>query len=116
MTTTSSCTEWGSSTEAEGGQWGWGGGPDGGRGGDDDEGSSSDDGENKAMYIPFMMTPSRIMWYKCPICLGEEYGSEAKVVLHALEVIKQDMVEWHCQVLQARRRRSDLSVHSYLMS
>jgi hypothetical protein len=36
------------------------------------------------------MNPSESMWYKCPICLREEYDSKAKVVLHALEVIKQD--------------------------
>jgi hypothetical protein len=71
-------------------------------------GSDSDNGEDNAMHIPFMMTPSGIMWYKCPVCLREEYDSEAKVVLHALEVIKQDVrmpnvVERHHQVLQARR-------------
>jgi hypothetical protein len=36
---------------------------------DDSDDNSSDDGEDKAMCIPFRMTPSRIMWYKCPICL-----------------------------------------------
>jgi hypothetical protein len=40
---------------------------------DDGEGSVRDDGEDKAIHIPFRMTPSRIMWYKCPICLAKEY-------------------------------------------
>jgi hypothetical protein len=44
--------------------------------GSDSEGSSSDDlgsgsdngkGEDRAMHIPFRMTPSGVMWYKCPI-------------------------------------------------
>jgi hypothetical protein len=30
------------------------------------------------------------MSFECRICLGEEYDSEAKVVLHAIDVIKQD--------------------------
>jgi hypothetical protein len=72
-----------------------------GSGSDDDEGSGSDDGKDKAMHIPFRMTPSGIMWYKCPVCL-KEYDSEAKVVLHALEAFKQDVVEPHRQVLQTR--------------
>jgi hypothetical protein len=79
---------------------------------DDDEhdGSDNDDSEDKALHIPFRMTPAGIMSFKCRICLGEEYDSEAKVVLHAIDVIKQDagsldVVEWHCQVLWARRRR-----------
>jgi hypothetical protein len=68
------------------------------------EGSSSDDNEDKAMCIPFRTTPSGIMWFKCPVCLREEYDSKAKVLLHALEVIKQDagtsdVVVWHHQVL-----------------
>jgi hypothetical protein len=65
-------------------------------GSDDGEGSGSDDDKDKdkAMCIPFTMTPFGIMWYKCPICL-EEYDSEAKVVLHALEAFKQDVVERH---------------------
>jgi hypothetical protein len=54
----------------------------------DGGGSSSDDGEDKAIHIPFRMTPSGIMWYNCLICLMEEYDFEAKVVLHGLEVIK----------------------------
>jgi hypothetical protein len=54
-------------------------------------GSGSDDGEDKATRIPFKTTPSRIMWFKCPICVGEEYDYEDKVVLHALEVIKQNV-------------------------
>jgi hypothetical protein len=79
---------------------------------DDDEhdGSDNDDSEDKALHIPFRMTPAGIMSFKCRICLGEEYDSEAKVVLHAIDVIKQDagsldVVERHCQVLWARRRR-----------
>jgi hypothetical protein len=89
-------------------------------GSDDGEGCGSDDSEDKAMHIPFRMTP-RIMWFKCPICLREEYDLEAKMVLHVLEVIKQDagmpeVDEWHHQGLQARRRRwSDLFVHISLM-
>jgi hypothetical protein len=76
-------------------------------GSDDSEVSGNDDGENKAMCIPFRTTPYGMMRFKCPICLGEEYDSEAKVVHHALEVIKQDVetldvVEWHRQVLQSR--------------
>jgi hypothetical protein len=75
----------------------------------DSEGRSRDDGEEKAMHIPFRKTTSGIMWFKCSICVEEEYDSEAKVVHHGLEVIKQDagmpdMVERHLQVLQARRR------------
>jgi hypothetical protein len=71
----------------------------------DGDGSGSNDREDKAMHIPFRMTPSRILWYKCPICLGEKYDSEAKVVLHTIEVIKKDVgmsdvVEWDNQVLQ----------------
>jgi hypothetical protein len=46
----------------------------------DGEGIDRDDSEDKAMCIPFKTTPSRVMWYKCPICLREEYDSEAKVV------------------------------------
>jgi hypothetical protein len=66
----------------------------------DGKGSSNDNGEDKAMHIPFRTTPSGIMWFKCPICLGTKFDSEAKVVLHALDVIKQDagmpdVVEWH---------------------
>jgi hypothetical protein len=69
---------------------------------DDGEGSGSDDNEDKVMDND----EDKVM-YKCPICLGEEYDFEAKVVLHALEVIKQDagtsdVVERHRQVLQAR--------------
>jgi hypothetical protein len=45
----------------------------------DGDGSGSNDREDKAMHIPFRMTPSRILWYKCPICLGEKYDSKAKV-------------------------------------
>jgi hypothetical protein len=76
-------------------------------GSDDGEGCSNDDSEDKAMHILFWMTPSRIMWFKCPICLGEEYDLEAKMVLHVLEVIKQDagmpeVDKWHRQGLQAR--------------
>jgi hypothetical protein len=64
----------------------------------------SDDCEGSGMCIPFKMTPSGIMWYKCHVCLREEYDSKAMVVLHALQVIKQDagardMVTWHHQVL-----------------
>jgi hypothetical protein len=63
-----------------------------GRGSDDSdgEGSGSDDGEDKAMCIPFRTTPARVLWFKCPMCLREEYDFEPKVVLHAVEVIKQD--------------------------
>jgi hypothetical protein len=55
-------------------------------GNDDFKGSDSDDGEDKAIHNPFRMTP----WFKCLICLREEYDCEAKVVLHVVEVIKQD--------------------------
>jgi hypothetical protein len=65
-------------------------------GNDDGESSNHDNGEDKAMHIPLRKTPSRIMWYICPVCLEEEYDSEGKVVLHALEVIKQDVVERCC--------------------
>jgi hypothetical protein len=68
-------------------------------GSDDNEGSGSDDGEDKAMHIPFRMTSSGSTWYMCPICIGEEYDSDAKVVLHALEVIKHDVVERYHLVL-----------------
>jgi hypothetical protein len=68
-------------------------------GSDDSEANDSDDDKDKAMHIPFRMTPSRIQSYKCPICLVEEYDSEVKVVFHALEVIKQDVVERHRMVL-----------------
>jgi hypothetical protein len=54
----------------------------------DDEGSGSDVGEDKAKRIPFRKAPSGIMWYKCPICLREDYDSVFKVVLHTLDVIK----------------------------
>jgi hypothetical protein len=77
---------------------------------DDGEDNGSNDGEDKAMHIPFRMTPARIMWFKCPVCLGEEYDSKAKVVPHVVEVIKQDVgsldvVERHRQVLWATQRR-----------
>jgi hypothetical protein len=55
---------------------------------DDGEGSGSDDGKDKAMRVPFRTTPSGITWFKCHVFLEEEYDSEAKVVLHALKVIK----------------------------
>jgi hypothetical protein len=60
-----------------------------------------------ATTVMIAMTPSRIIWYKC---LGEEYDFGVKVVLRALEVIKQitgmlDVVERHRHVLQARQRR-----------
>jgi hypothetical protein len=80
-------------------------GCDDGEGSDSDgEGSGSTDGEDKAMYIPFRKTTSGIMWFKCPVCVKEEYDSEVKVVHHTLEVIKQDagmlnMVDRHVQVL-----------------
>jgi hypothetical protein len=70
----------------------------------DGEGSSSDGSKDKAMCISFRVTLSRILWYKCPMCLREEYDSEAKVVFHTLEVIKQvtgmsGVVKWHYMVL-----------------
>jgi hypothetical protein len=57
---------------------------------DDGEGSGNDNGEDKALRIPFRMTPTGVMWFKCPVCLREEYDSKAKVVLHAVNVIKED--------------------------
>jgi hypothetical protein len=38
---------------------------------DGGEGSNNEDGKDKAMHVPFWMIPSGIIWYKCPICLGE---------------------------------------------
>jgi hypothetical protein len=75
----------------------------------DGEDSGSDDGEDKAVHIPFRMTLAGIVWFKCLICIREEYDSKAKVVLHAIEVISQDVgspnvVKHHRQVLRARRR------------
>jgi hypothetical protein len=46
----------------------------------DSKGSDDDDSKDKAMHIPFRTTLSGIMWYKCLICLSEEYDSETKVV------------------------------------
>jgi hypothetical protein len=74
---------------------------------DDVEGSGNDNGEDIALLIPFRMTPTGVMWFKCPVCLGEEYDSKAKVVLHAVNVIKEDagslnVVERHLQILRAR--------------
>jgi hypothetical protein len=74
---------------------------------DDDEGSGSNDDEDKAICIPFCTTPAGSMSFKCPMCLGEQYDSEATVVLHAIDVSKQDtglldLVEQHRQVLWAR--------------
>jgi hypothetical protein len=43
-----------------------------GRDDGDGEGSGRDDGEGKAMHIPFRTTPSGIMWFKCPVCLGDD--------------------------------------------
>jgi hypothetical protein len=54
------------------------------------EGNGSDGGEDKAMCVPFRTTLARIMWFKCPVCLKEEYVYEAKVVLHVVDVIIQD--------------------------
>jgi hypothetical protein len=78
-----------------------------GMGSDDGEGSGSDDDEDKALRIPFRTTPLGIMWFKCPVCLGEEYYSEAKLVFQAVDISKQDagspdVIKRHCQMLWAR--------------
>jgi hypothetical protein len=54
------------------------------------EEAAVDNGKDKAMCHPFRTTPSGILWFKCLIYLREDYDFEAKVVLHVLEVIKQD--------------------------
>jgi hypothetical protein len=57
------------------------------------------------------MTPSGIIWFKCPIYLEEEYDSLVKVILHAFNFINNnvgasDMVEQHRQVLRTNGRGS----------
>jgi hypothetical protein len=70
-----------------------------------DEDSGSDNNDNSSddegtLHIPFQVTPSGIHWFKCLICLGEEYDASIKVVLHAFDfiannMIAPDMVEQH---------------------
>jgi hypothetical protein len=71
---------------------------------DDGEGSVRDDGEGKAIHIPFRMTPSGIMWYKCPIFLAEEYDLRPRLCFTPLKSSNKtpDMVKHHRHMLQAR--------------
>jgi hypothetical protein len=57
------------------------------------------------------MTLSGIIWFKCHVCLGEEYDSSVKVILHAFDFINNnagapDVVEQHCHVLRTNGRGS----------
>jgi hypothetical protein len=51
---------------------------------DDDDNDNDDEG---ALRISFMETLSGKHWYKCPICLGEEYEFTSKVLLHIFDFI-----------------------------
>ena len=66
------------------------------------------DNDDSVLRICFRETPSGKRWYKCPICLGEEYESSNKVLLHVFQFIADkagappDVVELqHRQIARA---------------
>jgi hypothetical protein len=70
---------------------------------DDDDNDNDDEG---ALRILFMETPSGKCSYKWPICLGEEYESSSKELVHVFDFITNNVgapnvVEQHRQVAQA---------------
>jgi hypothetical protein len=84
-------------------------GKDNGESRDSNDGNGEGSGSEDSHAHPFQDDSCWDHVAQVPVCLREEYDSEAKVVLHAIDIIKQDagslnMVEWHRQVVWARRR------------